>query len=343
MEQKKKVSSGRVLYFDLLNIAAALGVVYLHCNGMVHSFQGGGGWVFGLVIECVFYWAVPVFFMLTGATLIGYRKRYDTKAFFAHRFTRVVVPFLAWSLIWYLLLPGVNGGSCGLLEFVQKVAVGKIVSVYWFIYPLIGIYLSMPLLSLLDGRYSTQLYLICATFVLESLVFPLASQFGFQIGKPFVVSSASSYVMFVLLGNWLENNDLNKKQRILAYAFGAFGLLYRFVYTLVSSEAAGEVDRQWFLYCGFPSVFLAIAVFVWFKYHDWSFLQTKAPTIAKVASCTFGVYLIHYEVIHQICFERMGISGGSVLFRLFGAPIVFAAVALGVYLLKRIPVVRRIV
>lgn len=40
MEQK--VSSGRILYFDLLNIAAALGVVYLHCNGMVHSFQRGG-------------------------------------------------------------------------------------------------------------------------------------------------------------------------------------------------------------------------------------------------------------------------------------------------------------
>ena len=31
----------RVLYYDLLNIAACIAVIALHHNGLVHIFQGG--------------------------------------------------------------------------------------------------------------------------------------------------------------------------------------------------------------------------------------------------------------------------------------------------------------
>ncbi len=34
------------------------------------------------MLEVSFYWAVPVFFMLTGVTLLDYRKRYSTKVFY---------------------------------------------------------------------------------------------------------------------------------------------------------------------------------------------------------------------------------------------------------------------
>lgn len=201
----------------------------------------------------------------------------------------------------------------------------------------------MPLLSLLDGKYRLQEYLIGATFLLQSVIYPLCKQFGFEIGEPFVVSSASSHVMLIILGNWLANNELTRRRRIYIYGLGIFGLMYRFVFTLISSETMGYVDKTWFTYCGFPSVFLAVAVFVWFKYHDWTRLKIASKRIATLASCSFGVYLIHYEVLHQICFERMGISGLSITFRLFGALLLYFAVATGVYIAKNIPLLKRIV
>ena len=34
----------RVIFFDVLNILAALGVVFLHCNGIVHNFRPVAAW-----------------------------------------------------------------------------------------------------------------------------------------------------------------------------------------------------------------------------------------------------------------------------------------------------------
>lgn len=71
----------RVAYFDLLNICAALAVVFLHCNGNVHVFSDSLAWKQALIIEVCMYWAVPIFFMLSGANLMGYRENIPHPSF----------------------------------------------------------------------------------------------------------------------------------------------------------------------------------------------------------------------------------------------------------------------
>ena len=39
-----------------------------------------------MVVETLAYWAVPVFFMITGVTLLGYREKYSTATFFKNGF-----------------------------------------------------------------------------------------------------------------------------------------------------------------------------------------------------------------------------------------------------------------
>lgn len=75
----------RILYFDVLNIMACFCVILMHHNGIVHFFSDTMQWKQALIVEVVAYWAVPVFFMLTGATLLDYSERYDTKTFFKKR------------------------------------------------------------------------------------------------------------------------------------------------------------------------------------------------------------------------------------------------------------------
>ena len=75
----------RNIAFDVMNVLAIIGVVALHHNGLVHSYCPGADWVQALTVECLFYCSVPVFMMLSGANLLTYRERYDTKTFLKKR------------------------------------------------------------------------------------------------------------------------------------------------------------------------------------------------------------------------------------------------------------------
>ena len=72
----------RILYFDMLNIIATLAVVWLHFSNEIHWYENTSRWTQACVVQAIGYFAVPIFFMLTGATLLDYRKKYDTKTFF---------------------------------------------------------------------------------------------------------------------------------------------------------------------------------------------------------------------------------------------------------------------
>ena len=77
-----KKKNNRVIYFDILNIIAIIAVIAMHCNSIVHGKPNSTAWTTSLVIECICYFAVPLFCMLSGATLMNYREKYDTKTFF---------------------------------------------------------------------------------------------------------------------------------------------------------------------------------------------------------------------------------------------------------------------
>lgn len=85
----------RVLYYDILNILAIIAVIALHMNGIVHDNPNIRAWNTSLIVECLCYWAVSVFMMLSGATLMNYRKKYNTKTFFYKRIKKVLIPFIA--------------------------------------------------------------------------------------------------------------------------------------------------------------------------------------------------------------------------------------------------------
>ena len=92
------------IYIQILGVIACLAVVAMHVNGCFWQFGYDRYWITANIIECICYFAVPIFFMISGATLLNYRKRYTTAVFFKKRFGKTLVPFLIWSVIsaiWY--------------------------------------------------------------------------------------------------------------------------------------------------------------------------------------------------------------------------------------------------
>lgn len=88
-------------YISILNVLACIGVVILHT--FETGYTSDANFVFEVLIRAIAYCAVPVFFMITGATLIDYRERYDTKTFFKKRLLKVIIPLIIWSIIYFII------------------------------------------------------------------------------------------------------------------------------------------------------------------------------------------------------------------------------------------------
>lgn len=97
-------------------------------NGFAHHYANTDLWKSALAFECIFYWAVPIFLMISGANLLNYRKRYDTKTFFKKRFVKILIPWVFWSFLTYLVL----FKDFNIVNFTLKFLSGNIVQIYWF-------------------------------------------------------------------------------------------------------------------------------------------------------------------------------------------------------------------
>lgn len=182
IEQKANVAQYNPT-IDVMNIAACIAVVALHVNGGIWSFTRNLNWAIMLITECVCYWAVPVFFMITGATLLDYRLRYSTKVFFQKRFTKTGIPFIFWSIVsifWavyisHYLPPDVLSN---LGVFLDAIVNTKGMSIYWFFPPLFALYLVIPVFSQIseDKRKNTFLYGSAIAFIICSCL-PLLLSF----------------------------------------------------------------------------------------------------------------------------------------------------------------------
>lgn len=70
------------VFVDVLNIVSCFAVVCLHTSLGVFSLQHTFLWAFQELMQAMFIFAVPIFFMVSGMNLLDYRKKYSTKVFF---------------------------------------------------------------------------------------------------------------------------------------------------------------------------------------------------------------------------------------------------------------------
>ena len=95
--------SNRIEYISLASVLSAIAVVYLHANGCFWTFSTSRYWFTANIIESVFYFAVPIFFMISGAMLIDFNKKYGLKEYFQKRIHKTVIPYIVWSLIGFAI------------------------------------------------------------------------------------------------------------------------------------------------------------------------------------------------------------------------------------------------
>ncbi|MFV0363790.1 MAG: acyltransferase [Suipraeoptans sp.] len=332
----------RTTYFDILNIVACIMVVALHCHGSFFEFSHTLGWTETLIVQVVAHAAVPVFYMLSGATLMEYRSRYGTKVYFKSRLTRVVVPFYIWSII-YLFIYNAQGIYVieGARKVISDVLGNQVVGIFWFFTPLFGIYLCIPVLSLLAKFEYLEIfkYISIASFIVISVV-PCIEMIASIKLLPVSFPIGSSYLMYPVLGYYLSKKKLKKHTRLCIYILGIIAALFMGIYTYYMSVAAGDANTTLQSYEMAPTYLMAMALFVFIK--NLAFperLSDKLKEIIKtIAGASFGIYLIHILLVDKF----FTTFGGSVAAMILGTVFIYMACLMITLVIKKIPVLNKI-
>ena len=339
MEQQKNMAKERNPAFDVMNILACISVVALHHNTLVHSYTPGAGWVQSLIVECFCYWCVPVFLMVSGANLVGYKERYSTGVFLKKRLLRTVIPWLFWSmvfLVWRIYLKEYEPADLTWRTVAYTILNNKDMTVYWFFSSLFMCYLAMPVLSSLRNNRRTLWYIVGINFLYHSCR-PAVSNWlnlKWNIDAPLGVS----LLLFVVLGYLLSTRPPKKKERIMLYILGGISVLFRFFYTWIRSEQLQSTDTSIKGYALFHSVFFACAVFVLLYRIPWNKVlsQWLKSRIPNISSCSLGIYLIHWMVM---LLEKswLGLENNMWTWRILCVPLTYV-ISLGIVaLIRKIP------
>ncbi|MFC4760744.1 acyltransferase [Fructobacillus durionis] len=342
----------RYYYLDILNIVATFAVVMLHSSSFAFMNAAGMRWNLAVSIQVLFIFAVPIFLMISAANILNYRQRETTEIFFKKRFKRIAIPFVVWSIVWFLYfnhydwhysLKSFNTYSRLLDGFLH----GTIQPIFWFFYVIIGFYLSVPILSkiFIKENKKTIQYLIGLNLVvigLFSYYYQLQHQPSLALEGYLSIGASGSIGIFAI-GWYLHNLSLENKERYL-YIFGIFSALVMIALTIYLSHKRGSYQSASYSIWGIFGLGWSATVFAFVKsrLYSWEPSERIQSLLRHVSGASLGVYVIHYFFIDRV--DRYHLLANNSLIHLFVLPVIVWLISIIIILLiKKIPYLKRTV
>lgn len=331
----------RSLGISFASILSTYAVIQLHVNNACFwRTDLDINWISANYIESICYFAVPVFFMITGATLLDYRNRYSTKQFFRKRVMKVFIPFLFWTgigiLFRILVFKDTQLVDLNFAYFYNAIFHGNVISIYWFLPELCMLYLTIPILSLIpeNRRYTAFWYMIAIIFSFQIAIPFFLSVLKLQgVYTPIAYGLGGSYIYYLLLGYLLSHHAPEKQRRYLIYFLGILGLSLQVFGTQWLSFEQGSVVTLMKGYQNLPTALYAPALFLFMLQSA----RGKFVTfVSRYQIDGFACYLMHWYLI-QIIEKMRWFDLMSLPYRLFSPIFVMIICILLTRMIRHIP------
>jgi len=290
-------------WINNLRFIALFAVIMVHSTSpllMPDAKASVNDWWTADIFNAIFRFPVPVFVMITGALLL--HRDYEIGSFLKKRLTRVVVPFLFWSLVyvWYLWYnEEIAFGNEAWANIKLVLHFLKNGSSYhlWYVYMLIGLYFFIPVLSKFVRNASEKeiLYFLAVWFGVMLITQPYLSRYNPSVDMHYFVGFAG----YLVLGHYLAFKDFNVKHLRLWMAA-----------LLVFSVAVIAIGSWWLTsYPKWPGtmfyepvnpaiVMVAASIFMTVKLTTFK-LRPFITRIRDIAGeYSYGVYLGHALVLY---------------------------------------------
>ncbi len=203
MEKNKKQ-----VYLEVLRIFAIFFVIYNHTRDQGfylyatlndYSFQYFLSLVLSLVCKC----AVPIFFMISGAVLLG--KEESVKDLFVKRILRLVIIDVIFVFLQYLRLVRIAGfSSFDISDYLHYLYSEDIIEQYWYIKAYFAYLLMLPILRLIvkNAKKEHYHYLIGLNiaFIIVAVIYIFTGH-NFNV----YVQIRTNTILYPLIGYYLAN------------------------------------------------------------------------------------------------------------------------------------------
>ncbi|MBQ7195071.1 MAG: acyltransferase [Bacteroidales bacterium] len=317
----------RIAFIDYIRVIACFLVMLVHASENFYSASASGlaGNASMLVNEANRFWVafydggiaricVPLFMIVSAFLLVPMKKGVSMAEFYKKRFTRILPPMIFFLLL-YTFLPLLWGQMSWeqswtdfkMLPFTFPSMAGHL----WFMYPLISLYLIIPIVSPWLEKASAKderifLYIFAlTTFAPFFTRFVSADLWGMCFWNPYfgMFYYCSGYLGYLVLAHYIRvhlNWDRAKKIRIgaLCLAAGAFFTGWSFWHTGVPGKLIDTPMLEWAWEFCTPNVLCAtFGAFLLFT----CIRREEAPkAVTAIAKLSFGMYLAHMFFMSNI-------------------------------------------
>ena len=302
----------KILWVEWIRVLATIGVIFIHTTGPTlykYNEIPETFWWIGNVYDSTLRMCVPLFFMISGFLLL--QKDYSLKVFFLKRFNKVLIPLLAWSVFfvtWKIYYEhSASLSSFSLVSLLHEPAYYHL----WFLYALIGMYLSIPLLRIIVKHCEkTILYYGLALWVLTASYIPMFEYFTETKGG-ISLKFLAGYSGYLLLGWILAKQPLCKKKAVIACFLAFICIAITAVGTYVLTTRNGGMYSGFFYGPLAPNVIvLAGSVFLVIRYvvENYGIAKDKRvlSVVQSISASSFGIYMIHLVFIHLLNHGHLG-------------------------------------
>jgi surface polysaccharide O-acyltransferase-like enzyme len=350
------IPSKRLIYADVIRVYALFLVIFSHvfasyCQNL--DEYGRGTWWMANIMDTLIRPCVPLFFMISGLLLLDPSKSEPLSLFFKKRVKKILIPFVAWSIL-YALWFAYWYGTRFRWETTFRTMLQEPISYHlWFIYELAGLYLVTPILrNFVKTAQKIEKFYFVGLWVFSVCV-PLLLQrfFGINFGGWLVV--ATGYVGYFLLGQFLKEVHLNDETKrpvflsmIMLYLFGAAATYH------LSIMNMGHLDAIFYEYRSPNVIAVSVLTFLWMKSLPYEKFFDRfgwlRPVIHHLSVLSFGIYLMHMMVYEGLA---NGLFGFTLDEKTFNPPAgvlltTFVVLLIGgaiTAVLQKIPVAKEIV
>ena len=213
---------------DVLRISACVAVVMIHANSFYNAAPGTGEYVAKTVYALLSSFAVPVFAMLTGMLLLDPRKEESIAVIVRRRVLPLLGAWVFWAVV-YMVYDSVRLQQ----PITLKSAFFSLYSGYfhmWYLYMIMLVYLTLPILRLIMSRREVARWYLMLWFAVQIILntvraIPYTTKLAViwqERAYPELVMGFSGYVV---LGRYLWEVRMTRKQEYLLTALGAAGLV----------------------------------------------------------------------------------------------------------------------
>lgn len=317
----------RIVFVDYIRVIACFLVMLVHASENFYAADSSGlaGNMSMVVNEANRFWvafydgalgriSVPLFMVVSAFLLVPVKQGVTMSAFYKRRFLRILPPMICFMLL-YTFLPLLWGQMTWeqswhdfkMLPFNFPSMGGHL----WFMYPLISLYLIIPVISpWLEQASAKDERLFLGLFALSTLVpwlvrFVSADLWGNCFWNPYfgMLYYCSGYLGYLVLAHYIRvHMDWSRAKRMrigwICFVIGAVFTGWSFWQAGVPGQAIETPMLEWSWEFCTPNVLCAtFGAFLLFT----CIQRAVAPRwITGVSKLSFGMYLMHLFFLSNI-------------------------------------------